>query len=81
MFVVEYEVWSSHNGEDGDRGRSAYAEVSEKVTAGILGIEVTMEAECIYGTMVTIYQIIRRHKPVGYSVLYEIIWHGGFLSI
>ena len=70
---MEYEVWSSHNGEDGDRGCPAYTEVSEEVTAGVLGIEVTMEVECIYGTIVTIYQTIRCHNPLGHSILYEII--------
>ena len=81
MFIVEYEVWSSHNCEDGDRGHPAYAEVSEEVTPGILGIEVAVEAECIYASIVTIYQTIRCHNPVGHSVLYEIIRQGEFLSI
>jgi len=48
----------------------------EEVTAGIWGTEVTMEVECIYGTVVTIYQTIRCHNPVGHNVLY-----GEFLSI
>lgn len=76
---MEYEVWSSHNGEDGDRGRPAYTDLiptfREDVTAGIWGTEVTMEVECIYGTVVTIYQTIWCHNPVGHSVLY-----GEFLS-
>jgi hypothetical protein len=81
VFFVECDVSSSHSGVDGDRGRPAYAEVSEEVTAAILGTEVTMEVECTYGMVVTIYQTIRCHNPIGHSVLYEIIWHGEFLSI
>lgn len=81
MFIVGYGVRSFHDGEDGDCGRPAYAEVSEEDTAGILGIEVTMEVEYFYGTVANIYQTIRCHNPVGHSVRYGIILHGVFLSI
>jgi hypothetical protein len=52
---LEYEVWSFHDGEDGDGGRPAYAEVSEEDAEGILRIEVTMELEYFYGTVANIY--------------------------
>ena len=47
----------------------------------LLRIEVTMEVECIYGMLVTIYQTMQCHNPVGHSVLYEIIWLWEFLGI